>query len=429
MRIYSRQLWNAERACFSEGTLSLEKGRIESIRWAAPQVSKGGGKILDFGDLKIGPSSVDLHIHSRGFDEEHKESFESLEAGALRGGVSVMACMANTRPRLDSVENIREFLKQTKNSLVEMLPFGAVTEGLEGKKDTDWERILQLPVVGLSDDGKPIADEDRFVRALKITKKAKKILSLHEEDLSCSRASVIHQSPQSLRAGLPGSPASSETIMVERDLQWSARLKAPIHLCHLSSAESVQLIRKYRQLGALVSAELTPHHGLLSIEDFPEKDALQWSQFKVCPVIRTKKDREALLKALRTGEIDCFASDHAPHSRLEKDRPMESAAHGIVSLENHFPLYAEVKERARLSWARFFELSSERPAQLLGRQKDFGSLRVGCWANFIVFEELKTEAPLQWGCSKSQNGPWENQRVHHRLLQHWIKGRRVYEEA
>jgi len=425
-RVFSRQLWNERKGRFEAGSLLLRSGRIDRFDWGEPAKTKTRSSFVDLDGLKIAPSSVDMHVHSRGFDESHKENFETLEASALQGGVSVMACMANTRPRLDTVARIKEFFRLTQKSSVRMVPFAAVTEGLEGRLDTDWNALLKLPVAGLSDDGKPLLDEDRFVRALKTTKRFKKVLSLHEEDLHCSEASVLHLSQQSMRTGHAGSPAEAEFTMVERDLKWSAKLKAPIHLCHLSSKESVALIRKYRRLGAMVSAELTPHHGLLTVDDFPEESRCEWSQFKVCPVIREKSDQKVLLAALRTGEIDCFASDHAPHSRLEKDLPMDLAAHGIQSLENHFVLYDQIRRSARLSWKRFFELSSLRPASLLGLAKDYGGLREGLRANFIVFDEIASR-PLSWAVSKSRNGPWGEQPGEVRVFQHWIDGRCHYE--
>lgn len=424
MRVFTQKLWDDQQKKFRPGSFLIRAGRCQDFCWGE---STGSEKSVDLSPFCVAPASIDLHVHSRGFREEHKESFDTLEAGALAGGVAVIACMANTQPRLDHVERIKEFLKLTRESPVEMIPFAAVTEALEGKKDTDWEKLLSLPVAGLSDDGKPILCEDRFVRALKITKRSKKLFSLHEEDLCISEKSILHKSAQSYRTGIPGSPSDSETRMVERDLSWSARLKAPIHLCHLSSGKSVDLIRQYRKKGAKVSAELTPHHGLLTLEDFPEGKATDWSQFKVCPVIREKSDRKALWAGLRSGDIDCFATDHAPHSRLEKALPMASAAHGILSLENHLGLYDQVRRQAKLSWGKFFRLSAERPAELLGLQKEYGKLLDNYWANFVVFEELSQPQPIDFKKSKSRNGPWANQKIQLKLRQTWIRGRCVYE--
>jgi dihydroorotase len=426
MILFSKKLWNEKKGSFEPGCLELNGNKIKSIKFGKPEGVQSKRKIKDLGSLFIGPSAIDLHVHSRGFDESHKEVFETLEVAAFKGGVSVGACLANTRPRLDSVQMIDRFIKEAKKSQVEFIPYAAVSKNLEGKHATNWAALLKRPIAGLSDDGRPIYDGKMMEAVLKATKKSKKILLLHEEDLEISNASIIHRSETSMRLGIEGSPAASEDSMVERDLALSKKLKAPIHFGHISSARAVSLIRKAKRQGVNCSAELTPHHGLLSVDHAEEIPLAELSRFKVCPVIRTKDDRTALWKALHDGTLDCFASDHAPHSGFEKRRPITQAAHGMIAFEYYFPLYNEVRLKSKLPWKRFFTAFSSRPAELLGLGKSHGRLAPGYFANFMVFDP-NAKQKLHWSLSRSKNSPFEGAEIRGKVVQHWLKGKKVYD--
>lgn len=429
MKFFAAEFWNEKLRKFLPAQFTIRQGRFDSLTWGKP-VSTDREKRWDLSGLKVGPPATDLHVHSRDFEETHKETFERLEAQALRGGVARLVCMANTFPRLDTERMIRFFLKRVHGLRVDVYPLAAVSENLEGKRATDWANLLKLPTAGLSDDGKPIRDPVMMEGALRATKKAGKILSLHEEDLSISEGSVMALSKQSLRRGLPGSPAASEAFMVARDLALAKKTNAHVHFGHLSSREAVALLGKARQEGVSFSAELTPHHGLLSVEDSEKLAMRDLSLFKVCPVIRKAEDRQALWEAVRRGLIDCFATDHAPHSHLEKCCPMEQAAHGIVALENYYPLYGELRERAALSWAQFFRNIDTRPRGLLAAvlQKNaegsFGSL--GSLADFVVFEEGAVAKPLSWALSGFANTPLKSMTARLWVREHYRGGQLVY---
>ncbi len=425
MRIYSKNLWNSARSQFAEGSFEIRGGRLTQFLWGAPSGKGAKSKIKDFGDLMILPSAVDLHVHSRDFDESHKETFESLQSQAFQGGVAVMACMANTMPRLDSLERLKDFFRRTQKLKVRLLPFAAVTKNLEGIDATDWDKLLKLPIAGLSDDGKPILNEDMMRSVLKVTKKFKKLLSLHEEDLRISKASVIHLSASSLRLGIDGSPEDSEWTMVERDLALAHEVKAHVHFGHLSSAQSVELLRRARKKGVSFSAELTPHHALLTVEDYESLSPTLWSKMKVCPCIRVSTDRSSLWRGLNEGLLDCLASDHAPHTSFEKDRPLVEAAHGMISMQYHLPLYHEVRSRAKVSAAQFVRALSQRPAQLLGLQNEVGDLKEGLKAHFVVFDP-KGEQTIHFDRSRSKNSPFEGKSIKGRVVEHWIEGGRVF---
>jgi dihydroorotase len=417
MRLYSKNIWNREKHRFEEGVLELEKSKIVSYSGGSPKGAKAKGKILDYRDLFIAPSGVDLHIHSRDFEESHKETFESLEAGALKGGVSTGACMANTRPRLDSVAQIKEFFKRSQKLRLKLFPFAAVTKNLEGSAPTDWEALLKFPIAGLSDDGRPLLNAKIFEAALLKTKKYKKFISLHEEDVHLSCGSQLHHSESAMRLGIEGSPEASEVAMVARDLEIAERLKAPIHLAHMSSAKSVELIRKAKQRGVPVSAELTPHHALLTVDQAESFAYPELSRFKVCPVIRSKADRDALWTGVKQGALDCFASDHAPHSAFEKDRPYAEAFHGMIGLEYYFTLYNEFRLRSDLSWKVFFECYWRKPATLLGLDLNA--------ADLIIFDP-QAKQKLNWSLSKSSNTPFNGVEMRGKIIEHWIGGEKVY---
>lgn len=424
MIIRSSKVWDPERKIFSPAEITIKSEKIAAIDRSPSKVPK---KVQDFGDAMIGPSAIDLHVHARDFDESHKETFESCEQAAFAGGVAVVATMANTRPRLDSEKSLELYFKKTKSLLVQFIPFVAVTENLEGKTPTNWSQLLKYPVAGLSDDGRPIVDDQIMEKALLACKRAKKILSLHEEDLSHSRGSILHESCEAVRCGIDGSPSVAESVMVERDLKLAHKLNASVHFGHLSSKESVSLLRRARRQGVLFSAEVTPHHALLTTSDIESMKSSQWAVFKVCPPIRSEVDQKALHQGIKEGLIDCFATDHAPHSVLEKDRPLAEAMHGIVALENYYPLYLEVRDRLRLNWHSFFRAIAFRSSELL---KLPTPMKVGSPADLVVFKVNDNPRNLEWKLSKANNTPFNTQyfdgvttpQFRGQVIAHYVRG-------
>ena len=427
MIIHSRNVWNEIKAKFEPGFLTISKDRIESIEFGDPSRSKNLSKVVDYGRFHIFASAIDLHVHSRDFKESHKQRFEELDAQAHRGGVSTMACMANTQPRMDSVQYLKEFFKRAQKLQAKLIPFATVTKNLDGELPTDWEALLKLPIAGLSDDGKPVMNEKIFRGALLATKKAKKLFSLHEEDLSISRSSQLQFSESSIRLGIEGSSDESEASMVERDIRIAGELKASVHFGHLSSRRSVEILRAARKNKIAFSAELTPHHGLLSVENAETLKPTDLSLMKVCPVIREDADRRALLLGLSQGVIDCLASDHAPHSNFDKNLPYSLAAHGMISMENYLPLYNELRLQGKISWGVFLKALSGRPAELLGLKNE-GTLLKGSIASIAVFDPDSLQS-LKWTRSQAQNTPFQNRKVHGRVIAHYLKGKKVFDEG
>jgi len=420
---FSKNLWNQARAQFEEGYLKVEGNKIGEIQFKKPAAASS---VKDWGDLYLAPASIDLHVHARDFEESHKETFETVEAAAQKGGVAAMACLANTRPRLDTVERVQEFIRRTQDKKVLFRAFASVTKDLAGKENTDWTALLKLPIAGLSDDGKPIEDSDRMRAVMIALKGTNKLLSLHEENLSLSKGSCLHESPAACRWGVVQSPASAEATMVERDLKLAEELGVSLHFAHMSSKEGAALLSAARKKGVKFSAELTPHHALLTVDEVLKLKVDGLSQFKVCPPVRGEEDRQSLRKAFHEGTLDCFATDHAPHSRFEKDRPIEGAMHGFSSLEWHWSLANEFRLQAGIDWAVLIRSMATRPAELLGLSDRLGSLEKGKDASFIVFDP-EAEIQLSPGASKNHNGPWAGRRCRGKLVATWLGGEQVYE--
>ncbi len=425
-RLYSDNLWNSDRGEFEPGVIEISGNKIVQLKFGKPEGTKAKQKILDFGALFIGPSAIDLHVHARDFKESHKETLETCAQAAAKGGVSVAVCMANTQPRLDNVNALKEFFKKADQQDIRFIPFAAVTKNLEGREPTEWNQVLRMPIAGLSDDGKPLLDEEIFKAALMACRKKAKFISLHEEDSRISHGSQMHKSETSMKLGMEGSHSDAESWMVERDLKIGQAVKAHIHLGHISSAQSIHLIRKAKQSGQSVSAELTPHHAHLSVEHALQIPYERMSDFKVCPPIRSKEDREALRKASLDGVIDCFASDHAPHSHFEKNVPYDKAMHGLISLEYFFTLYNELRLQTKMKWSTFFKAARSRPASLLPHLKDLGVWGKGGEASFILFDPL-LQQKLKFEKSRSNNSLFDGQSLRGVVFQHWVRGKKVYD--
>ncbi len=297
---------------------------------------------------------------------------------------------------------------------------------MKGEEDTDWEALLKLPIAGFSDDGRPIESPERMRRLMHHLRDKKKILSLHEENLSLSCGSCLHESAAAEYWGVKSSPSSAELSMVERDLKILRDLRVPLHFAHLSSGETIKLLEAARRENLPFSAELTPHHGLLSVDEVREWPVEKLAQFKVCPPVRSSSDRAALQAAFRSGLLDCFATDHAPHSRFEKELPIEGAMHGFSSIEWHFSLANELRLESQTDWAHFFRALAERPAELLGLQGRLGRLQETYEASFIVFDPHEV-VKLEGGASLNDNGPWVGRRIRGKLFATYIRGTQVYE--
>jgi dihydroorotase len=299
--------------------IMIENGLIAGVQ---PSIAKNGGTVIDAAGMLVVPGLVDLHTHLRQPGREDKETIESGCKSALAGGFTTICAMPNTTPAMDQrgvVDLVHQEAKRL--GLVDVRAIGAVTKGREGKELTDFGELFEAGCIALSDDGSPVADAFLMRRALEYAKLFGRPLIQHAEDPALAAGGVMHEGLVSTTLGLRGMPGETESVMVARDLALAELTGGWVHFAHLSSANSVELIRLAKRRGVQVTCEVTPHHLALTdaaVEGF-RTDA------KVNPPLRTEQDRLGLIEGLRDGTIDCIATDHAPHTDWEKEADFDDA--------------------------------------------------------------------------------------------------------
>ena len=299
-----------------------------------------GGELFDASGRHVFPGFVDPHVHLRTPGQEYKEDIESGTAAAAAGGFCAVVAMPNTDPVVDDPSVLGSVVERARASA--RVPTGflaSITRGLDGQELTEMAALAEEGALGFTDDGKPVVSAGMLRKALQYQRLCGGVIALHEEDPSLSRDGVMHEGAVSARLGLAGIPSVSESTMVARDAALARYEDARVHFLHISAAESVWAVEEARAAGLRVTAEVTPHHLVLSDDVVRTLD----SRFKMNPPLRSDRDRRALVDALRSGVIDCVATDHAPHARHEKEVPFEQASMGTTGLETAFAaLYTEL---------------------------------------------------------------------------------------
>ncbi len=280
------------------------------------------------------PGFVDPHVHLRTPGKEDCEDIGSGSRAAAAGGFVTIVAMPNTQPVTDSASIVGSLIEQAeREAAVRVGFFAAITAGQEGTTLTEQGELTDLGVCGFSDDGRPVESAEVMRRALRYQQVTGLPLVLHEEDMALSGAGVMHEGEISTELGLAGIPGISESVQVARDVELAAYEGGRIHICHVSAAETVAVIRRAKAAGVAVTAEVTPHHLILTDQRVRDLDA---ARNKMNPPLRAEVDRQSLIAALRDGTIDCVATDHAPHRGHEKERPFEDAPFGVTGLETAF---------------------------------------------------------------------------------------------
>ena len=332
----------------------------------------------------ITPGLIDLHVHLREPGQEWKETIESGTTAAILGGYTTVCCMPNTTPVNDHAE-ITNFikLKASQSGRARVLPIGSVSRDLKGKEMAPLSELHAAGCVAFSDDGEPVFDSGLMRRALEWCRMLGVPISCHEEDKCLSCSGSMNESPLSARMGLTGSPKVAEEVMIARDIELARTTAARVHFCHVSTARGAELIRRAKRDGIPVSAEVTPHHLLLTQEMVEGYN----TSAKMNPPLRDRADCEALIEALADGTIDAVASDHAPHERDRKECPFTEAAFGILGLQTSLPLVLELVRSGRISRARAVAALTSSPANAFNLP--FGSLKVGATADVCIIDPLK----------------------------------------
>jgi dihydroorotase len=389
------------------------------------EVGRGlaGGRVVDVRDLWIAPGLIDLHVHLREPGQEYKEDIQSGTRAAAAGGFTTICCMPNTRPVNDQRTVTELIVRRAREvGLVRVRPIGAITQGLEGKQLSDVADMKEAGIVAISDDGRPVMNAGLMRRAFEYARTFELPVVQHAEDLDLSEEGAMNEGAVATRIGIRGQPACAESAMVARDLEIVAWTGARYHVAHVSTARTVALVRDAKRRGLPVTCEVTPHHLALTDEACSHYD----TRTKVMPPLRTAADQEALLEGLADGTIDCIATDHAPHSRVEKDVEFECAAPGMLGLETAVPILLDFVRRGRLAEARMLEALTGAPARAFGLGG--GALAAGAAADLCVIDpERPFTIEAEALSSKSKNTPFLGRTFAGRAVLTFVEGRAVHD--
>jgi dihydroorotase len=365
-------------------------------------LGRASAEVLDCDGLVLAPGLVDLHTHLREPGAEHKETIETGTRAAAAGGYTAVAPMANTDPVADDASVIAEVAAAAARAgLADVFPVGAITKGLEGEALAEIGEMVAAGVHLFSDDGRCVPTARTLRNALTYALAFEEVtIAEHCEEASLSAGQQMHEGFLSASLGLTGQPGVAEHAIVYRDLEVARLTGGRLHLCHLSTARSVELVRRAKADGVRVTAEVTPHHLVLTDEALATYD----TNLKVNPPLRTPEDRDALLAGLADGTIDAIATDHAPHAVEEKDAEFDRAPFGTIGLETALAVVlTDLVEPGLLPLARAIEAMSSIPARILGARDHGGPIEPGRPANLVAFdpaERWTVEAPF---VSKSRN--------------------------
>ena len=399
------------------GTYPAGLGREEARRAGEENV-----QVIDARGLAAAPGLVDVHVHFRDPGQTYKEDIETGARAAARGGYTTVVLMANTRPIVDNRETLEYVLEKGRKTGIRVLSCAAVSKGFEGRELTDMEGLLAAGAAGFTDDGIPLMDGAFVRRAMEEAARLDTVLSFHEEDKTFIRENGINHGAVSEKLGIYGSPALAENSLVARDCMIALDTGARIDIQHISSGTSVELVRLAKRLGAQVWAEVTPHHFSLTEEAVLAHGSLA----KMNPPLRTERDRQMLIEGLKDGTIDMIATDHAPHSREEKEKPLTQAPSGIIGLETALALgITHLVKKGHLSLLELMEKMSTNPARLY--KLEAGSLKKGAPADVVLFDPDR-EWTVEHFASKSANSPFVGERLTGRVVRTICGGREVYRE-
>jgi dihydroorotase len=404
----------------SVGDLFALDGRLVA---RLPAADRKRARKIDARGLVASPGLVDIHVHFREPGQTHKETILTGSRAAAAGGFTTVVCMPNTTPPADNAGTI-QFIQDAvrRDAVVKVLPTGTITIGMKGETLSPIGSLKRAGVVAITDDGDCVQSNDLMRRAIEYAKMFDLPVMDHCQDQSMTEGAVMNEGDRSIRLGLRGWPNAAEDVIVSRNVILSAYTGAHIHMQHISSALSVEIVRRAKADGVRVTAEATPHHIAFTDAALATYD----TNFKMNPPLRTEADRRAIIAGLRDGTLDCIATDHAPHTDYEKDKEFDFAPNGILGLETALAVVLEVLVRqSKFRLPHALDLMTRRPAGILGLPA--GTLAAGAAADICLFDPDEAWTyDAKAGQSKSSNSPWSGRELRGRVKTTIVDGRVVY---
>jgi dihydroorotase len=383
------------------GDLLIESGKISKI---SDSISTKGKdyKVVNCKGLVVTHGFCDMHVHFREPGREDKETLESGSYSALAGGFTQVCTMANTNPVIDSPEHIHYIVSKSQKLPIDIFPIGAVSKGMKGEELTEMLLMQKNGAIAFSDDGVPIQNAQFMKLALTYSKMLNVPIMNHAEDIFLRNDGVMNASSTSNNLGLKGNTSLGEAVMVYRDLLLAESLNSKLHLLHLSTKEAVDLLKQFKSKKQLITAEVSPHHLYFVDEDIDSFD----TNLKVAPPVRSKKDRKALIEGIKSGLIDCIATDHAPHTLEDKETTFNEAAFGMIGLESCFGVVNKVlvKENG-MSLKSLIEKITVNPRKVMNLETNL--FATGSKAQITIFDpNEKWKFKNSHILSKSSNSPF-----------------------
>ncbi|MBC9888628.1 MAG: amidohydrolase family protein [Opitutae bacterium] len=405
------------------GDLFIKDGKIVGSISAEEAKS---ARLTNASKRVVCPGLVDIHVHFREPGQTHKETIETGSWAAAAGGFTSVVCMPNTNPPADDAGTIQYIVDAAqRGAVVNVYPTGCITVDRKGERLAPIGSLKRAGVVAISDDGDCVQNNEIMRRALEYASMFGLPIMDHCQDMNLTKGGVMNEGEMSLRLGLMGWPSTAEDIIVARNTLLAELTGAHIHMQHISSAGAVEVLRRAKQRGVEVTAEVTPHHLALTdacIQDYN-------TNFKMNPPLRTEEDRQALIKGIKDGTLDILATDHAPHTNYEKDREFDYAPFGVVGLETCFAVCREVLcEEAGMSLPEMIGLMTYKPAELLDLPA--GTLSEGAQADVIILDPwAKWTVEEETLLGKSKNSPWLGEELTGRIDETIVAGRTVYQNG
>mgnify|MGYP001306419071 CR=1 FL=1 len=397
--------------------LLLEDGKVSQI---GEYLSADGMEVVDGKGLVAAPGLVDMHVHLRDPGLTYKEDVFTGCRAAAAGGVTSLLAMPNTKPAMDTPETVRDLLERAKTADAAVYTAACITKGLQGEELTDLVGLRQAGAIALSDDGRPVINTRRLLEALEQAPALGMVITAHCEDLYLASGGLMHEGEVSRRLGVPGIPSAAEDCGTAREIAAAASVGAPIHICHVSTKGSVDLIRDAKARGVKVTAETCPHYLLLTDRALESRDA----DYRMNPPLRTEEDRLALIEGLKDGTLDAISTDHAPHSPEEK-ADFCKAPNGSIGMETSLAATLTALD-GQLSLSEILAKMSWNPARIL--HIPAGTLAVGSPADVALFDpEQRWTVDENALHGKSKNTPFKGMKLKGKVAMTIFRGRVVYD--